>query len=384
MDKNLAIKLNSALFGLDVKGGEINYISHAHSDHSYAMKDSAPIFCSDATAQMLSLDFNGKNKEETEISPNTKTINKKILTAKKNIENKESPLLKEGAKAHPAKENFSGRQNKISKRKKASPKRIQIPNGFSLHNAGHILGSTQLCADTQEFGKFVYTGDFKLRDGLTVKKAPIIECDTLVMECTYGKTGVSFPPPQEVYESMEKWSRQNKNSIQLWGGYATGKAQELVKFINTYLDEAPIVPEKVAKICSHYKNNGISLDYVQAGTYEAQEIMRSAFCAVFPPHQLNYNFASQLSHAHRREAKVAIATGWTGIRRMSAHASFPLSDHADFGEILRYAQESGAKKVYLAHGKNESTAKELQKEGINAFAIEELGKKKEMQAILQN
>lgn len=316
MDRHLAITLNSKKIGLDVRGGETNYISHAHTDHSYPLKDFAPIFCSDETAALLNL-----QKE----------------------------------------------------------KRIPAPANFKLENAGHILGSTQLIADTAEFGRLVYTGDFKLKEGLTTKPAKIIECNTLIMECTYGNPAANFGDPRNTFDVMQKWHKQNSDSIQIWGGYSVGKAQELVKFLNQYAHTAPIVPPKIAKICSCYKHSGVHLDFISSDSDEAQQTMRSPFCAVFPPHQLSRSFAFQISQAHRRKAKIALATGWTGLRRLSCDISFPLSDHADFSQLLEYASSCGAKKVFLAHGDNEACASHLRQRGINAHAVEKIEKKEMMQ-----
>lgn len=341
MDKNLLLTLNSKKIGLDVKGGELNYISHSHTDHSYALKDTAPIFCSDTTASLLNLEYGNSNQN------NSQTTQKPQIS-------KNTSFLSS------------------SKTKKSTPKRISIPKDFQLINAGHILGSTQLITNTQEFGKLLYTGDFKLTDGLTTKGAQIQDCDTLIMECTYGNPQVAFPNPKEVYEQMHKWHKQNKSNIQLWGGYATGKAQELIKFLNKYADQIPIVPPKVAEISQKYTQNGVKLNFISSDTQEAKEIMRDEFTAVFPPHQLTPSFAWQIASAHKKRTKVAIATGWTGLRRSSADISFPLSDHADFSQILKYAKESNAKNVYLAHGKNEHTAKKLIENKINAISIENI------------
>jgi putative mRNA 3-end processing factor len=171
---------------------------------------------------------------------------------------------------------------------------------------------------------------------------------------------------------MERWARQNKEHIQLWGGYATGKAQELIRFLNSYLDEVPIVSKKISQVCSAYKKCGVKLDWIEAGSIEAKECMRSSFSAVFAPHQLTNSFAYSLAQTHRRQAHIALATGWTGLRPLSCSISFPLSDHADFEEILTYCQQSGASKIFIAHGKNDSTAKELQKFKIHAKPLSEL------------
>jgi Cft2 family RNA processing exonuclease len=158
----------------------------------------------------------------------------------------------------------------------------------------------------------------------------------------------------------------------LWGGYSTGKAQELVKFINEYLGETPIVGGKAAEVCAAYVRAGVKLQWLAPDSAEAQEAMRGAFLSVMPPHQLTPLLAGRLAAVHRRKVLSAFATGWALVRQLPSHAAFPLSDHADFGELLQYAKESGAKRVILAHGDNEKTAAALRAAGVNAQAIESL------------
>jgi len=354
MDKNLLMSLNSKKFGLDVRGGELNYISHAHTDHSYALAQSTPIFCSDVTASLLDLNGCANTVKDTKDQDMYSSIGSSNLS---NFSNKSS---------------FNTSLNPIKKSKrraKAQPVRVQTPKEFKLQNAGHVLGSTQLYSDTCEFGRFVYTGDFKLRDGLTTKGASIIDCDTLVIECTYGNPNVKFDAPAKVYDQMYAWHKRNKSSIQLWGGYSVGKAQEIIKFLNDYADQIPIVSKKIAHFSQKYVKNSMNLKFISSDSLEAKEIMRDGFCAVFSPNELTRNFSWQIAQAHKRKTAVAFATGWTGIRRMHSDVSFGLSDHADFHEILTYAQESGAKQVFTAHGDNLACAKALEKHGINAHEL---------------
>lgn len=284
------------------------YVSHAHTDHTDAVGGPAPIFCSDQTAALASI---------------------------------------------------------------AAEDRCAVPEGIKLHNAGHMLGSTQIELDTESHGRLVYTGDFKLRDGLTVKGAPILQCDTLIAECTYGRPDVSFPNPADVYSDMERWYRQNRDNILLWGAYASGKGQEVVKFLNDYCSCAPVVGGKMATMCKAYSDAGMKLDYIEAGTQEADEAMRGAFASVMPPHHTNPFFAHKVASAHRRHAKVALTTGWALVRPLSCDVAFPLSDHADFAQLLEYCQGSGAKEVFVAHGENWKTAKALCEAGVNAYPIEQ-------------
>ena len=315
MSGELTFKLGELRIALDepapdgrAEKSTLAYISHAHSDHTGALGGPAKIFCSDETAALIALD---------------------------------------------------------------AADRGPIPEGITLHNAGHMLGSTQIGMATESHGKMVYTGDFKLRDGLTVKAAPVMQCDTLIAECTYGRPDVSFPNPEETYADMERWQKQNADNIQLWGAYSSGKGQEVVKFLNKYCSVVPIVGGKMEKVCQAYCGAGVKLDYVGAGSEEAAEVMRGPFCSVMPPHHTGPALAHRVASVHRRKAKVALTTGWAMVRPLSCDAAFPLSDHADFGQLLEYCQQSGAKEVFVAHGENYKTAKALCEAGVNAYPIEQ-------------
>jgi Cft2 family RNA processing exonuclease len=311
----LTIKFNGLRIALDESAPDgrrkedvLAYISHAHTDHTSALGGPAKIFCSDGTAELIGL---------------------------------------------------------------TGEDRSAIPEGVSLHNAGHMLGSTQILLDTESHGKLAYTGDFKMRDGLTVKGASALQCDTLIAECTYGKPDVSFPDPAGVYSDMERWMRQNKGNIVLWGAYSTGKGQEVVKFLNDYCQIAPVVSGKMLAMCQAYFKCGVKLDFVDAAGDEAKSMMRGAFVSVLPPHHCTPHLAFKVSSAHRRRVKTALTTGWALSRALSSDIAFPLSDHADFAQLLEYCQASGAKEVFVAHGDNFITAKALREAGVNAYPIEQ-------------
>ncbi|MCC7552855.1 MBL fold metallo-hydrolase [Candidatus Micrarchaeota archaeon] len=239
------------------------------------------------------------------------------------------------------------------------------PKGIKLLNAGHILGSTQLMADTNE-GRLIYTGDFKLRDGLTTKKAEVKECDTLIIESTYAQPGISFPEYESVYYEIYNWVRKNKQSILLFGGYSLGKSQEIIKILNTYCNITPIVDKKVDQYCRIYEKYGIKLDRLLIGTNEANEVMRDSFVAVMPQRIVNRRFAYKLSFAYNREVLCAVASGQILMRPMSVDKGFLLSDHADFNDILTYIEQAKPKQIFCAHGNEYLLSNELRKRGHNA------------------
>lgn len=54
-----------------------------------------------------------------------------------------------------------------------------------------------------------------------------------------------------------------------------------------------------------------------------------------------------------------------------ADAAFPLSDHADFPSLVRYAKATGAGRVFTVHGYAAELAAELRKERIRAEPLAE-------------
>ncbi|MCX8163315.1 MAG: MBL fold metallo-hydrolase [Candidatus Micrarchaeota archaeon] len=317
----LKIKGIDQSIGLDCSGANINYLSHAHSDHLFNL-NGKKVICSEITADLANIE------------------QEKILDYK------------------------------------------QFSN-LKLYNSGHILGSTQLKLSTEEFGELNYTADFKLRDGLTTKGAQIVECDCLIVDGTYGAYDVKFKEPEQIFLEMKRWAIQNKNCNIVWGAYRIGKAQEIIKFLNEYLNVVPIVSKEISKICQIYKRYGIKLEYIDASEEEARKILNGQFHAVLEFNHLKEEFLYELTKIHRKKTLGALVTGWAEIYKKETNniKMFGLSDHADFEQILQYCKESNAKEVYVAFGENKKTAKRLKNQNINAKAIEEFKIKKEEKVV---
>ena len=243
-------------------------------------------------------------------------------------------------------------------------------SGIRLAPAGHMLGARQLVADTP-LGKFAYTGDFSLTDSYTSRAAEIVRCDTLMIDSTYCQRHMKIPTRFEVMEAMAGFVKRNSGSILVFGAYNTGKAQELTCFLNRECGIAPIVNDKAARVCSAYGKCGVKMEYVRAGSDEAEEAMRHPFVAIQPPSVVNFDFGARLSSAFGRTVLTAVATGWAAFNRFPVDKSFALSDHADFGDTMRYINESGAKTIICANSGAASAANYLRNAGYNAMTKEE-------------
>src|SRR5438445_7513128 len=73
--------------------------------------------------------------------------------------------------------------------------------------------------------------------------------------------------------------------------------------------------------------------------------------------------------------RVAMISGWAvdpnAIYRYQVDAAFPLSDHADYNELIRYVDLVQPKRVLTLHGFAAEFARDLRERGIDACALSE-------------
>lgn len=227
---------------------------------------------------------------------------------------------------------------------------ISSMDGIKLANAGHMPGARQLIVENGS--RVVYTGDLRLKDGILENGAEIVECDELYIEATYGDPKFKFPDPFDVYAEIQKWLKENENSIILFGAYKLGKSQEIIKVMNE-IGVAPVVEQEIAETNKRYEKAGIELDYEVIGSDEAEELMGSPFVAVVIPKKAKRYFAKEIEKAFEQKTLCAIATGWAMKYRFNVDKAFPLSDHADFYDIVKYIKHANPKKVNFMYGDGE-------------------------------
>jgi putative mRNA 3-end processing factor len=237
---------------------------------------------------------------------------------------------------------------------------------LELVPAGHVLGSAQLRA-TRRGLALGYSGDLCLEPTLTAEPAEVVECDVLVLESTFGLPRYVFPPKDEVLASIRRFvdDTLSDGMTPVLLGYALGKAQEILKYLGEagYRCRAHPVVHAVNKV---YQAEGVALPNVELLGPEGPA---AGEVVVAPPHLAR---TSPILRIRRR--RTAVLTGWAidgrhGFR--SVDAAFPLSDHADFPALLRYARASGAGRVLTIHGYARELAAALRKEGIRAEPLVE-------------
>jgi putative mRNA 3-end processing factor len=211
-----------------------------------------------------------------------------------------------------------------------------------VHNAGHILGSTQFEAATPE-GIILYTGDFGLGDSYTMEGAKPVGCDLLVIETTFGAPMFTFPRRREVGLQMIRWAVHEAipaGRVPAFRADSIGNAQEIISIFNG-MTKLPVVTTKsVTRVSDVYKEHGHRLDYVDAESEEGREYLDSGRCVLVAP---------KGSKLKREGLDLALATGWAVIMRRRGR-SFPLSDHVDFRGLLSFIRRCHPKRVLTFHG----------------------------------
>ncbi|MBI4361235.1 hypothetical protein HY572_05690 [Candidatus Micrarchaeota archaeon] len=260
-------------------------------------------------------------------------------------------------------------------RGKAVPEKTQsfhqgVSARFTLLNAGHVLGSRMLFVQGSE--SFLYTGDFLSEDSLTQKAAKPVECDTLLLECTYGSPEYVFPDRSEVYADMGRWANEKlaMGRIAVFGAYALGKAQEVVSALNE-AGICPVVDQSIAAVNEVYQRHGVALDY----TCNDPSALKGGFAAVLPMHNVKPFLAEGLYRAYGRKVSLSVATGWSLTNGFGVDQAFCLSDHNDFPGLVEFVSACNPKKVFCTHGPSAKFASELRKRGFDAQPLESLGEK---------
>jgi putative mRNA 3-end processing factor len=222
-------------------------------------------------------------------------------------------------------------------------------------NAGHMLGSAQFQVITRDH-TYVYTGDLNCVNTLTTEAAEIPECDTLIIEATYGDPSFIFPRRERTYARIVSWAlREVKNGrMPTFHVYSSGKSQEIVRLFNVYTKLPVVCASVVGRANEAYNEAGVDLSFVEAETAEGKRLLRKGNCVYITTTGSNSSVPSHASEA--------MATGWAVRFSSGSYASFPLSSHAGFDQLIKYVARTGARRVYVFTGYSELISEYLRRE----------------------
>jgi Cft2 family RNA processing exonuclease len=286
------------------------YVSHGHSDHA---REHATVVATPNTARICRSRF-ARRKPSSQLS---------LLSSQA------APRPPVAFEEHAFNEPWEERNHRLT-----------------LFSAGHVLGSAQLMIEG-EHGRFVYTGDFKLRGSLTVEPPEVKRCDVLLMECTFGRPHYVFPPRDEIAAQMIAFATGalEGDAVPVFFAYSLGKAQEAMAILGG-AGFALTVHGAIDTLAQVYRECGVTMP--PFARYDAEHFdTRSVL--IWPPG------GKALPKALRdKPVRTAVLTGWAidrgALFRYGVERGFALSDHADYPALLEYVERAQPRKVILNHG----------------------------------
>ena len=203
----------------------------------------------------------------------------------------------------------------------------------TLLPAGHIFGSAQFFLETDARHPALH-GRFQVAPRPLRRGDEWRQADTLIMETTYGLPRYRLPPTELVVQQIVAFCREalEEGATPVLLGYSLGKAQEIL----CSLAEAnlqPMLHGSVYRMTRIYEQFGQS--FCQYERYDPKAVAGKVL--ICPP---SANRSRMIQRSTNK--RVAMISGWAvepnAIYRYQVDAAFPLSDHADYDDLLRYVE----------------------------------------------
>lgn len=229
--------------------------------------------------------------------------------------------------------------------------------------AGHCLGSAQILVEA-DGERLVYTGDIKLRPNVTAESAVIVPCDTLVMESTFGDPLYRFPPDvatfDRLYAAVDRALDDERVPVIL--AYALGKGQEALELL-LRRGYRVTLHGSVWNMAEIYRELGVEF----SAPYEKYDRAHLKHRVLITPPGCRKQ--PMITNIERRYT--IMLTGWAMHKSApymyrNVDLILPLSDHADYDELVRLARESKATRIITMHGEPKFASILRDEYGLNA------------------
>jgi putative mRNA 3-end processing factor len=241
----------------------------------------------------------------------------------------------------------------------------------TLLPAGHILGSAQIRLE-HEGCCAVISGDYKRRPDPTCAPFELSRCDFFVTEATFGLPVFHHPPTAREIGKLLRSLAIFPERCHLIGVYALGKCQRLIAELRAAGYDKPIyLHGALIRLCQLYQELGVPLgDLRPVMGVGKQALMGEIVLA--PPSALADRWSRRLP-----DVLSCAASGWMQIRARAKQrlVELPLviSDHADWDELTGAMAETGAREIWVTHGREEALVYYAKANGMKAQALSLLG-----------
>jgi Cft2 family RNA processing exonuclease len=233
---------------------------------------------------------------------------------------------------------------------------------IQLFPAGHVLGSAMVRIEAPNGASLLYTGDFKTRPGLAAEPIQIPQADTLIMESTFGRPEFVFPSGEVLQQQIRDFcvDALAADEVPILLAYSLGKAQEVLKLLQSS-DFTLMAHKTIRALNPVYDQYGISMPNTRP-----LDFLNMTGCVVVMPPAVR----QQLPAGRHR---LAMISGW-GLQpnsqyRYRTDVVLPLSDHADYAELLEFVDAVRPQKVFTMHGSTAELAAALRRRGVDAWSL---------------
>ena len=238
---------------------------------------------------------------------------------------------------------------------------------FSLHPAGHIIGSSQIRVEYK--GEvWVFTGDYKLEnDGVATPYEPV-KCHTFITECTFGLPAFLWRSQQEVISDINNWWAENKANGQtsVLLGYSLGKAQRLLKHLDPSIGK--IYTHGAVEKMTEVLRPLVDFPKTELITRNTKKEDITGNIVIAPPSAHGSTWIRKMA-----PFVTASASGWMAFRgarrRRAIDKGFVMSDHCDWPGLLTAIKETEAEKIICTHGYTDIFSKYLRTLGYDASPL---------------
>ena len=242
----------------------------------------------------------------------------------------------------------------------------------SFHPAGHVLGSAQIRIEGTA-GVWVAAGDYKRVDDPTCDAFEPVRCDTFITESTFGLPIYRWDSTATIMRDIVGWwdSNRDADKASVVFCYTLGKAQRLLAELARLTDRTVFVHGMMLGMIEAYREAGVDLPEVKPVIEKIPRAKKTSFAGELVLAPLSARGTPWM----RRLGTIsdAFASGLMrvrGVRRQRAYdRGFVISDHADWPDLLRTIEETGASRVLATHGYAEPLARHLKGLGLDSGTI---------------